>query len=191
MRQDFSGVSAETLAKLFPISLEPHDASWESHYLLEKDFLQSILGDQMMRLHHIGSSAVPGLIAKPIVDILLEIAPDVDLAALTEKLRDNGYIVNTPQKDVIMYLRGYTPLGFEGQAVHIHVRYSGDWDELYFRDYLILHPDIANEYGALKRMLKERYTNDRDGYTEAKGEFVRKYTASARTEFPDRYNPVG
>lgn len=89
-----------------------------------------------------------------------------------------------------MYLKGYTPSGFMGQCVHIHVRYFGDWGELYFRDYLISHPDVANEYGKLKLMLKEQYVHDRDGYTEAKGDFVRKYTEYARAEYTDRYTTL-
>ena len=110
-------------------------------------------------------------------------------AAVTERMRDDGYVVNTPQKDIIMYLKGYTPQGFSGQCAHIHVRYYGDWDELYFRDYLCAHPDIAEEYGMLKLALKEEYTYDRDGYTEAKSEFVNRYTQLARAEFHGRYAP--
>ena len=132
---------------------------------------------------------MPGLIAKPTIDILLEIPQDIDLLAETEKMMDEGYIVNTPQKDVIMYLKGYTPRGFEGQCVHIHVRHYADWDELYFRDYLISHPKVADEYGKLKLALKEQYIHDRDGYTDAKGDFVRKYSKLARVEFPNRYAP--
>ncbi len=104
-------------------------------------------------------------------------------------MRDRGYIVNTPPKDIIMYIKGCTPNGFEGQCVHIHVRYHDDWDELYFRDYLIAHPEVANEYGELKIKLKEHYEYDRDAYTDAKGDFVRKYSERAREEFPNRYSP--
>ena len=62
----------------------------------------------------------------------------------------------------------------------IHVRYAGDWDELYFRDYLLTHPETTAEYGALKQKLKNNYEHDRDSYTEAKGEFIRKISAEAR-----------
>ena len=88
-----------------------------------------------------------------------------------------------------MYLNGYTPNGFIGQAIHIHVRYSGDWDELYFRDYLISHPDVAVKYGQLKLKLKAGYPNDRDGYTDAKGHFIKAHTDDARKEFPNKYAP--
>jgi GrpB-like predicted nucleotidyltransferase (UPF0157 family) len=189
MRQDFSRVTEKELSEMFPVLLEPHAPFWREAYLAEERYLRKVFGEKIVRISHIGSSAVPGLISKPTIDILLEISQDTDIPAITELMRDAGYIVNTPPKDVIMYLKGYTPRGFEGQVYHIHVRYPGDWDELYFRDYLIAHPDAAEEYGKLKIKLKEKYANDRDGYTEAKGEFVRKYTGFARAEFPGRFIP--
>jgi GrpB-like predicted nucleotidyltransferase (UPF0157 family) len=81
-----------------------------------------------------------------------------------------------------MFMKGYTPRGFEGQVFHVHVRFSGDWDELHFRDYLIRHPETAAEYGKLKRLIMKKFEFDRDGYTEAKGGFIRHVTALARQE---------
>ncbi len=190
MKQDFSKVSGSSFTKLFPISLDEHNEAWKEEYQKEEKFLKSIFGDKIVRISHIGSSAVEGLIAKPTIDILLEISDDIDIRAITEILEEEGYCINTPKSDIIMYLKGYTPKGFEGQAIHIHVRYSGDWGELYFRDYLRTYPDVAEEYAKLKAILKEQYPYDRDGYTEAKGEFVRQYTQKAREEFSGRYVPV-
>ncbi|MNC42059.1 dephospho-CoA kinase/protein folding accessory domain-containing protein [compost metagenome] len=189
MKQDFSGVTAERLAELFPVLLEEHNALWKTHYNREKEHLEAVFGGRLVRISHIGSSSVPGLLAKPTVDILLEVAGETDLDALTERMVEEGYVVNTPKGDLIMYLKGYTPQGFQGQAFHIHVRHSGDWGELYFRDYLLAHPEAAAEYAALKTALKLQYPYDRDGYTEAKGQFVRACTERARLEFPERYTP--
>lgn len=190
MRQDFSNVTGGQLARLFPVLLTDHDPRWKEYFLQEKAFLQALFGGKIIRMSYIGSSSVPGLLAKPTIDILLEIAQDTDLPPFTERMKDEGYIVNTPKNDLIMYLKGYTPRGFEGQAVHIHVRPSGDWGELYFRDYLIAHPDAAAEYAKLKLALQARYSNDRDGYTDAKAAFVQQYTQRARAEFPGRYDPA-
>lgn len=74
----------------------------------------------------------------------------------------------------MMFLKGYTPEGFKGQAYHVHVRYRGDGDELYFRDYLLAHPETAKEYGELKLKLKKQYEHDRDGYTDAKTDFIQR-----------------
>ena len=81
-----------------------------------------------------------------------------------------------------MFVKGYTPEGFKGQAYHIHVRYPGDWDEIYFRDYLRNNAEIRKQYGELKRILAVKYRNDRDGYTDAKTEFVKRISELARQE---------
>lgn len=189
MRHDFSGVTAGMLSKLFPIILEEHRSEHFGRYEEEKRFLLKIFGDKALRISHIGSTSVPGLPAKPTVDILLEVAENIDLPAITETLRDEGYIVNHFGDDIITYIKGYTPRGFEGQTFHVHVRVLSDWGEPYFRDYLIEHPELAAEYAALKRRLQPEFEFDRDGYTNAKGEFVQRITALARAAYPDRYNP--
>jgi GrpB-like predicted nucleotidyltransferase (UPF0157 family) len=194
MRHDFSDVTseneAERLGKLYPIKLEEHNPNWKAYYEEEKAFLQEVFSDTVLRISHIGSTAVPGLIAKPTIDILLEIKEDIDIAKITGIMVDKGYVVNTPPIDIITYLKGYGPNGFVGQAFHIHVRRSGDWDALYFRDYLIAHPVSAKQYEALKLRLKNEYGFDRDGYSAAKGEFIERITALARTEFKDKYKPI-
>jgi len=187
MRQDFNHITEDRLSELFPVILEPHNPVWLEQYILERGHLISIFGDKIIRINHIGSTSVNGLIAKPTIDILLEVSNDTDIDIFTERMKEEGYVINTPQSDIIMYLKGYTPQGFEGQCIHIHVRYYGEWDELYFRDYLLEHPEVAEEYGDLKTRLKNQFTNNRDGYTEAKTDFVREYSEIARKEFPRRY----
>lgn len=189
MRHDFSGVTPEMLKKLFPVILEEHHTEHFARYEEEKAFLISVFGPSALRISHIGSTSVPGLLAKTTVDILLEIAEDADIPAITERMRDEGYIVNHFGDDIITYIKGYTPRGFEGQSFHVHVRPLADWGELYFRDYLIEHPDTAAEYAALKRRLQPKFEYDRDGYTFAKGEFVQRITVLAREAYPNQYTP--
>ena len=83
-------------------------------------------------------------------------------------------------KKRLSFNKGYTENGFADRVFHLHLRYAGDNDELYFRDYLIEHPDVAKEYEKLKLELWKKYEHNRDAYTEAKTEFVRKYTEKAR-----------
>lgn len=78
--------------------------------------------------------------------------------------------------------KGYTPEGFAQRVFHLHLRISGDHDEIYFRNYLIQNPSVAKEYEKLKLSLWKNYEHDRDGYTEAKGDFIRKYTEIAKEE---------
>ena len=194
MKRDFSDVTseneAERLGRLYPIMLEEHNPNWKVCYEEEKIFLREVFGDKILRISHIGSTAVTGLMAKPTVDILLEIKENIDLSAITEVMIDNDYIVNTPPKDIVVYLKGYGPQGFIGQAFHIHVRHFGDYGELYFRDYLNAHCDVAKEYEELKQKLKNEFEFDRDGYTAAKGKFIENITALAKVEFKDRYKPI-
>ena len=181
----------EELWVLFPIILSEHRAEWTKFYEQEKDTIISALGTKnISRINHIGSTSVPGLIAKPTIDILLEIPTDADIPSLTAALISAGYICNTQPNNPaphLMFMKGYTPQGFRGQAVHLHVRFPGDWDELYFRDYLRSHPETAKSYGKLKQNLQLRYEHDRDAYTEAKTDFIQEATRLARKEMGNKY----
>lgn len=175
----------EERAKLFPIILNDYIPAWPQWYAEEKERLIQLIGaGNIVRVNHIGSTAVPGLTAKPTVDILLEIAENTDVEKLIASLPDDEYVCLRQQTnstlDLIMFLKGYTCAGFAEKVYHIHVRYPGDWDEPHFRDYLIAHPEAADAYAALKRDLKERFEHDRDGYTNAKGEFIKAVTKRAR-----------
>ena len=89
----------------------------------------------------------------------------------------------------MVFNKGYAPNGFAAEVYHLHVRYYADWDDLYFRDYLIKHKDIADEYGKLKLSLLKKYKHNRDGYTEQKTQFIQEYTEKARKELEGKYLP--
>jgi GrpB-like predicted nucleotidyltransferase (UPF0157 family) len=80
----------------------------------------------------------------------------------------------------MMFAKGYSEAGINEQTFHIHVRYPGDWDEIVFRDYLISNPDAALNYAALKRVLADKYVNDREKYTENKTDFIKRVLRLAR-----------
>jgi GrpB-like predicted nucleotidyltransferase (UPF0157 family) len=88
----------------------------------------------------------------------------------------------------MMFVKGYTEHGFQGQAYHVHVRYPGDWDELVFRDYIKTHPAAANEYARLKQKLAVEFKNDREQYTSGKTEFVGRTMKRARLDL-DKNSP--
>jgi GrpB-like predicted nucleotidyltransferase (UPF0157 family) len=186
MNKKLEQMTKAELWTLFPIILSEHKPEWKENYIKEKNVLEKAIGiDNIARMNHIGSTAVPGLIAKPTIDILIEIREDTAIEKLIANMESIGYIFSRLPKNPaphIMFKKGYTPEGYKGQAFHIHVRYSGNWDELYFRDYLINHPEIADEYGKLKLELQKKYEHDRDGYTNAKTDFIKRVTEIARTE---------
>ena len=83
--------------------------------------------------------------------------------------------------------KGYTEQGFAKRVFHLHLRIKGDNDELYFRDYLRANEKIAKEYEDLKLSLWKKFEHNRDGYTNAKTDFIKKYTQIARKKYGERY----
>ena len=136
--------------------------------------LSSLLVKYHPIISHIGSTAIPDIQAKPIVDILVEISPDIEWQSLKDILEHNGYICMSESETRISFNKGYTPAGYADRVFHVHVHRTGDNDEILFRDYLIAHSESAKEYETLKLSLLPEYRNNRDGYTEAKTEFVKK-----------------
>ena len=176
MGKALSEMSLEELWELFPIILKEHNPSYKEWYSIEKDEIVNAIGqNDIKRISHIGSSSIVGLISKPTVDILLEIDCNSNIEQIKSKLNNAGWTLmsfeNKPDLKM-SFNKGYTSNGFAERVFHLHVRFWGDWNELYFRDYLIIHNDIAEEYGKLKQKLKEQYEHNRDGYTEAKTEFT-------------------
>lgn len=176
--------------RVYPVLVRPYNPAWPAWYAVEKANLERLIGlADIRRISHIGSTAVPGLAAKPTIDMLLEINPDTDIDKLIAHFPAPPYIcldeaaltLPTPAPH-LMFLKGYLPDGFADKVYHIHVRYPGDWDELIFRDYLIAHPETAAEYATLKMTLLQRFEHDRDEYTQAKTAFVRAVTMQARQQ---------
>ncbi len=190
MKADLSELSLEELWTLFPIILKEHNPDYKVWYEEEKQrIISKVKPENLIRISHIGSTAVKGLTAKPIVDILLEIDGACGVSAIIKVLKTLGWRLMSQEDDPVKlsFNKGYTPEGFADRVYHLHVRYFGNWPELYFRDFLIAHPDVASEYERLKLKLWKQYEHDRDGYTEAKTDFVRRYSDMAKVEFNNRY----
>lgn len=205
MKRKVSELTPEEFQKTFPIVLKEHDPAYKEWYEEEENnILRAVNRADVIRISHIGSSAVEGLIAKPMVDILMEIDGGCNVDKLLSDLKTIGFgveILNRAENPFRLLLaKGMSCDGFAEKVFLLHVRYLGDWGELYFRDYLIAHPDVAAEYGRLKAGILqdiesgrlERLPNGRpNGYSQAKLAFVQDVTARARQEFADRYKPKG
>lgn len=178
-KKKLSEMSLEELWQLFPIILVEYQEPWKLWYSDEEKRLSAFLPQQAV-LSHIGSTAVVGIWAKPIVDILVEIPNELSMFEVRENLESNGYIFMCENEGRMSFNRGYTKDGFAEKVYHLHLRFIGDNDEIYFRDYLNEHPEIAKEYETLKLSLWKKYEHDRDAYTNAKSEFVVKYTEKAK-----------
>ena len=188
MGKDLSDMTLEELWELFPIFLVEHDDGWGRQYAeIEADLAELLSDFPVERMSHIGSTAVEGIWAKDIVDVLVEFPTGASLGKAAEKLESAGFIVMSNEGERISLNLGYTKDGFAEKVYHIHLRRVGDNDELYFRDYLNDHPRVAKEYEALKLRLWKQFEHDRNAYTEAKTEFIKAVTAKAREDYAGRY----
>ena len=182
MGKKLSEMTLEELWQLFPIRLTEPQACWGQWYLEEESLLKKAI-PQIYRVSHIGSTSVSTIWAKPIVDILMEVPKGSNLLDYKALIVENGYICMAQNEKGISFNKGYTENGFAERVFHLHLRYAGDNDELYFRDYLIEFPEIAKEYEQMKLSLWKVYEHNRDAYTAAKTEFVKKYTERAKRRY--------
>ena len=191
MCKELKDMTLEELWELFPIILKEHNLEYKNWYEVEKEkIVNASFSKKISRINHIGSSVVPGLLSKPTIDILLEIKSETDINHVINELTNDGWGLMSSQ--VAPYLnysfnKGYTKYGFAEKVYHLHVRLRGDWKELYFRDYLIEFPEIAEEYSRLKLKIFKDFEHDRDGYTNAKTDFISYHTDKARIKYYNRY----
>lgn len=171
--KNLSEMTLEELWQLFPVTLSPHRSEWAEWARGEMAEIERILDGFHPVINHIGSTAIPDIAAKPIIDILVEIAAEADWAAVRNAMESEGYICMAYSLSRMSFNKGYTPEGYAEKVFHIHFHVIGDHDEILFRDRLRSHPEEAREYEALKRSLLPAFTHNRDGYTAAKTDFVR------------------
>lgn len=187
---DTDDMSPEALGRKFPIFLVPYDPHWPAAYAAEAAAITAALGPHARRIEHIGSTAIPGLEAKPTIDMLLEV-PSLDHAeqVIGPLLDSLSYaMMRVSQQGPaphILFAKGYdfsktcdlstTP------KFHLHAGPADHplWERIAFRDYLRQHPAAAAEYAALKRTLAAAHRYNRETYTAAKTDFVRRITDQA------------
>lgn len=160
------------------------DPNWPMLFQQEKELILAVLGgEDLLAIEHFGSTAVPRLTAKPIIDILIAV-PSIDQArdSFVVKLKSLGYVFwpDNPMKDRLFFVKGMPPYG-ESRTHHVHVaeRPSEMWSRLKFRDYLRENAAERDNYAALKATLATKYSNDREEYTAAKTKFVARVMALA------------
>ena len=188
MGKALSEMTLEELWELFPIFLVEHQEHWKEWYIEEECRLQSFLPTiENLKIHHIGSTAISGIWAKPTIDILVEIPAKCSMNGIKELLVKNGYICMAEEEKRMSFNKGYTNEGFAERVFHLHLRYLGDNNELYFRDYMNDHSALAKQYEEMKLSLWKKFEHDRDGYTNAKGQFILECTERAKKEYKNRY----
>ncbi len=186
MGKKLNEMSLQELWELFPIFLVAHKEIWKEYYTEEKRILEDTLkGLDVKRIEHIGSTAIPHIYAKDIVDILIEVN-EKDFNEAIKHLINNSYIKMNQNEQRASFNKGYTEKGFADKVFHIHLRKNQDIDEIYFRDYLIENLSVAKRYEELKLSLWKKYEHNRDGYTEAKTDFIKEITLKAKEKYSHR-----
>jgi len=164
------------------IKVIEYDPIWPHLFEDERSLLFQTLGDIVIRIHHIGSTAVPGLAAKPIIDILIEVVDVVALDALNQNIEAIGY---EPRGESGIPRRRYFKKGGDNRTYHIHAFARGDSNiarYIAFRDYLRAHPEVASEYAKLKNVVASTCDDDIVRYNDGKDEYVKRVEVIAMKE---------
>ncbi len=159
------------------VEIVDYDPRWPLLFDEEAKRLRAVLDPSLIvGLEHFGSTAIPGLSAKPIIDILIAVRSLVAAqATFVEALRklDYVYCADNPKKDRMFFVKGMPPFGAR-RSHHVHVTepHAEMWQRLAFRDYLRAHPEEARTYERLKSRLAAEHRTDREAYTDAKSAYV-------------------
>ncbi|MBU9724228.1 MULTISPECIES: GrpB family protein [Bacillaceae] len=161
------------------VEVVDYNPEWEALFQSEATRLIEIFGEQLVAIHHIGSTSVPGLAAKPIIDIMPVVKNIDHVDERNEKMVAIGY---EPKGENGIAGRRYFQKGGDNRTHHVHIFYEGSEDivrHLAFRDYVRTSPEIKQEYGDLKKHLAAKYTNDIAAYIAGKNQLVKQIEAQA------------
>jgi GrpB-like predicted nucleotidyltransferase (UPF0157 family) len=167
-----------------PVRIVDYDPSWPDLFQTECQALGEVFEGRVV-VEHVGSTSVPGLAAKPIVDILIGAASLKIIESRAPAIEALGYRYRPEFEEALPMRRYFEKPPETGQTHHLHcVEEGGDFwrDHLLFRDFLRGHPEVAVDYAALKRDLARRYGRDREGYSDAKSSFIEAVKTRARAD---------
>ncbi|MFX1537868.1 MAG: GrpB family protein [Promethearchaeota archaeon] len=163
------------------VKLSPYSSKWVEVYSKEKLQLETVIGDHVLEIQHIGSTSIPGMIAKPIIDIAVAVHDFREAFKCVELLKDLEYEYKgefgIPKRH--FFVKG------NPRIFHLHMLEisSQEWkNHQFFRDFLIQHPNKAEEYAELKILLARQFSTDRDAYTEGKASFIEKILHQEKEE---------
>ena len=158
------------------IEVVPHTSEWRNIFEAEAKLIAAALGGNVVAIHHIGSTSIPGIYAKPVIDLLIEVKNITEVDSQSAAMQSLGYEVMG--EFGISGRRYFRKDNREEIRTHqIHIFESGSAQvkrHLAFRDYLIAHPADAQKYSELKRTLAARHSQNMDGYIDGKDEFIKE-----------------
>lgn len=163
------------MSGIIPIEVVPYDPRWPAHFERASRALMAAIGVYISTIEHIGSTAVPGLAAKPVIDILIAVNSLDDAPAFLPLLAPLGYTYIQRHEAVFPERRYLHRIARGRHTHHLHIVEPASnffRTQLLFRDYLRSHPEAVAQYSALKYQLAEKYHYDREAYTDAKSGFI-------------------
>ena len=163
------------------VELKPYNPKWKELFKHERELISTTLSDFLVDIQHIGSTAIPAIVSKPIIDIAVAIDDLSNIEQVITLLEEEGYEYRGEQgiPDRHLFVKG----GEESRTHHIHVmdNTSFEWKKhILFRDYLIQHPSEAKQYSKLKKKLASEFEFDRGKYTDGKDEFIQRIIERAK-----------
>jgi len=156
------------------VEVVSYNSNWKEMYKEESEKIKNILNDIIIDSHHIGSTAIPGIKAKPVIDILVEVKNIEEVDQYNYKMKELGYEV---MGEYGIPKRRFFRKGGNKRTHHVHIFQVGNEEikrHINFKEYLIAHPDKAREYSKLKEKLANKYTYDVENYTQGKSNFIKK-----------------
>lgn len=168
------------------VNIVEYDPRWATLFAEEAERIWQALGNDLVgEIEHIGSTAVPGMAAKPVIDIMVGVGSLVDAKSAILALESLGYVYwhEDPRPGRMFFVKGMRPYGKQ-RTHHIHIVEidSEFWGRKLFCDYLRKHPEEARRYETLKRDLAASFRSDREAYTNGKNDYIRAVMVKARCE---------
>ncbi|MFD1738775.1 GrpB family protein [Bacillus salitolerans] len=162
------------------IQVVPYNPMWKNEFEKEAKQLEGILGEECVKIHHIGSTSIPGMSAKPIIDILIEARDLHEIDKKNNQFHELGY---EPRGEFGIPNRRYFPKGGDERTHHVHIFPTGHEEvmrHIAFRDYLIEHPCDAERYANVKIELAYKYKTNPYKYVEGKDSLIKEIEGKAK-----------
>lgn len=168
MKEDMLGLQHGT------VTLRPHSPRWREEFEIEKAGLKALVGEYVQEVEHIGSTSA-GIMAKPVIDILVALRSWKDLGHIRAKLESAGYEYQESGSNDLRALFAKGPREKRTHHIHFTEHQSPEWKKAFaFWDYLRTHPETLKEYEKLKQNLAEKHPTDRDQYSKGKADFIKR-----------------
>ncbi|MGN1386985.1 MAG: GrpB family protein [Bacillus sp. (in: firmicutes)] len=155
------------------VEVVPHREEWAELFIEESEKLKEVYGDEIIDIYHIGSTSIPTIHAKPVIDLMVEVADIERIDGYNEQMKQLNYEAlgenGIPNRRFFMK-------GGDNRTHHVHIFEKGDAEierHLAFRDYMMAHPEEAQEYSRLKQELAKRFPENMDEYIAGKDSFIK------------------